>query len=304
MPGKSHGQRSLVGYRPWGRKRIQHNLATKQQQHWICWVRALCAKFKTKGQNKTLGQRGEGQRGEGVNTVWMCDLPVSTPSSRPPPAKLPCAWHRQPSLSVPKTKRAGFGSISEITMLQEWTKSPLCTGQTFLEHHPGLSPSPSKENSDGLYPGEKLQGFILTICQQKLTLQEAPMSPPPCRIESPRRGLTFIPPTHSSPFCAPVTCPWLVFCLLSSDFVVSLNLCFFLWPHYSSYLLLASPAYRKGLISWTTDNQTGLCCDSAFVEWFIWKASKRLAWQACQGAWGLHKLCPIELIGEGQSFPA
>ena len=150
MPGKSYRQRSLAGYRPWGCKRIQHNLATKQQ-HCFCWVRSLYAKFKTKGQNKTLGQRGEGQRGEGVNTVWMCDLPVSTPSSRPPPAKSPCAWHRQPSLSVPMAKRAGFGSISEITMLQEWTKSPLCTGQTFLEHYPGLSPSPSKENSDGLY---------------------------------------------------------------------------------------------------------------------------------------------------------
>ena len=29
---KSHGQRSLVGYRPWGRKRIGHDLVTKQQQ--------------------------------------------------------------------------------------------------------------------------------------------------------------------------------------------------------------------------------------------------------------------------------
>ena len=28
--GKSHGQRSLVGYHPWGRKRVRHDLATKQ----------------------------------------------------------------------------------------------------------------------------------------------------------------------------------------------------------------------------------------------------------------------------------
>ena len=27
--GKSHGQRSLAGYSPWGHKRVQHNLATK-----------------------------------------------------------------------------------------------------------------------------------------------------------------------------------------------------------------------------------------------------------------------------------
>ena len=31
LPGKSHGQRSPVGYSPWGCKRVRHNLATKQQ---------------------------------------------------------------------------------------------------------------------------------------------------------------------------------------------------------------------------------------------------------------------------------
>ena len=32
LPRKSHGQRSLVGYSPWGLKRVGHNLATKQQE--------------------------------------------------------------------------------------------------------------------------------------------------------------------------------------------------------------------------------------------------------------------------------
>ena len=31
LPGKSHGQKSLMGYNPWGR-RVGHDLATKQQQ--------------------------------------------------------------------------------------------------------------------------------------------------------------------------------------------------------------------------------------------------------------------------------
>ena len=31
-PGKSHGQRSLGSYGPWGCKRVGHDLATKQQQ--------------------------------------------------------------------------------------------------------------------------------------------------------------------------------------------------------------------------------------------------------------------------------
>ena len=36
MSGKSHGQRSLVGYSPWGHKRVGHDWATKQQQQrWL-----------------------------------------------------------------------------------------------------------------------------------------------------------------------------------------------------------------------------------------------------------------------------
>ena len=32
LPKKSHGQGSLVGYSPWGHKRVRHNLAIKRQQ--------------------------------------------------------------------------------------------------------------------------------------------------------------------------------------------------------------------------------------------------------------------------------
>ena len=31
LPGQSHGQRRLVGYNPWGCKRVEHDLAAKQQ---------------------------------------------------------------------------------------------------------------------------------------------------------------------------------------------------------------------------------------------------------------------------------
>ena len=36
LPGKSHGQRSLMGYSPWGCKRAGHELVTKQQQNHYC----------------------------------------------------------------------------------------------------------------------------------------------------------------------------------------------------------------------------------------------------------------------------
>ena len=31
LPGKSHGQRSLAGYSPWGGKRVGHNFVAKQK---------------------------------------------------------------------------------------------------------------------------------------------------------------------------------------------------------------------------------------------------------------------------------
>ena len=32
LPGKSPGQRSLVGYRAWDHKRVRHDLATKPEE--------------------------------------------------------------------------------------------------------------------------------------------------------------------------------------------------------------------------------------------------------------------------------
>ena len=31
LPGRFHGQRSLVGYSPWGSQRVRHDLMTKQR---------------------------------------------------------------------------------------------------------------------------------------------------------------------------------------------------------------------------------------------------------------------------------
>ena len=38
LPGELHGQRSLVGYSPWGHKRVKHDLVTKQPQQQHCLV--------------------------------------------------------------------------------------------------------------------------------------------------------------------------------------------------------------------------------------------------------------------------
>ena len=46
LPGKSHGQRGLVGYSLWGGRRVRHDLATKQQQQ-------KCPKFKKRFKKKS-----------------------------------------------------------------------------------------------------------------------------------------------------------------------------------------------------------------------------------------------------------
>ena len=42
LPGKSQGQRSLMGYSPWGHKGVGHDRVTKQQQQLLCQSLAKC----------------------------------------------------------------------------------------------------------------------------------------------------------------------------------------------------------------------------------------------------------------------
>ena len=41
LAGKSHGQRSLTGYSPWGHKKVGHDLATEQQQKYFMYCSLL-----------------------------------------------------------------------------------------------------------------------------------------------------------------------------------------------------------------------------------------------------------------------
>ena len=55
LPGKSHGQRSLTHYSPWGHKRVRHDLATKQRQ-----------------QNVDIFGRNQDNFGEGKGDSFQC----------------------------------------------------------------------------------------------------------------------------------------------------------------------------------------------------------------------------------------
>ena len=51
LPGKFHGQRSLVGYSLWGHKRVRHDWATsnskvcKKAERWVCSIWCVLAGF-------------------------------------------------------------------------------------------------------------------------------------------------------------------------------------------------------------------------------------------------------------------
>ena len=51
VPGKFHGQRSLVGYSPWDCERVGHNLATEQQEQHIYIERERERKKERKREN-------------------------------------------------------------------------------------------------------------------------------------------------------------------------------------------------------------------------------------------------------------
>ena len=58
LPGEFHGQRSPVGYSPWGCNRVRHDLATKQQLHFY--------KEEKQGLECVWGMQGSGGGGEVV----------------------------------------------------------------------------------------------------------------------------------------------------------------------------------------------------------------------------------------------
>ena len=54
LPGKFHGQRSLVGYSPWGCKRVGHDLVCTHFYFWLCWVLSLLGLFSSCSEPRLL----------------------------------------------------------------------------------------------------------------------------------------------------------------------------------------------------------------------------------------------------------
>ena len=76
FPGKSHGQRSLVGYSPWSPKRVGHDLATKQQHgktsNYCKWI----LKQHIKKQRHYFAEQGPYRHSYGFSSsyVWLWEL--------------------------------------------------------------------------------------------------------------------------------------------------------------------------------------------------------------------------------------
>ena len=84
LPGKSHGQRSLVGYNPWGRKRVGHDWATKHQfpaLPWPWWG-CFCTWFGSQsGLSRMLIQRSP-------LSDTLCNYPEFFPSPQKSQSKI------------------------------------------------------------------------------------------------------------------------------------------------------------------------------------------------------------------------
>ena len=115
LPGKSHGKRSLVGYTPPGRKRVKHNLATKQQKINVFALQILAATFETTRNNLVCSVQFSSVAQSGPT---LCD-----PMNRSTPG-LP-VHHQLPVFTQTHVHRAG---------------------DTIQPSHPLSSPSPPAPN--------------------------------------------------------------------------------------------------------------------------------------------------------------
>ena len=88
LPGKSHGQRNVVGYSPWG-PRVRHNLATKQQQSVFVSLKGLltmCFENK-KSRGHLLATVTENSRSD-LEAVSKHFSPIAQTMSSDPPSSL------------------------------------------------------------------------------------------------------------------------------------------------------------------------------------------------------------------------
>ena len=123
LPGKSNGQRSLVGYSPWSCKWVGHDLATKRQQQW--WRESvLSAERKEHRQNLwnlAGSHRGQPAEAENGRKCWWTRLGTGS---------IIQYWHRVTSnanvekglifdLNSPADDR-DLKSISVILLITDW----------------------------------------------------------------------------------------------------------------------------------------------------------------------------------------
>ena len=75
LPGKSHGQRSLVGYHLWDCKRVRHGLVTKQQHGGVTWTCQEEAKSKMKDRTGSDARLVLSAQSWGEQQSWWWGFP-------------------------------------------------------------------------------------------------------------------------------------------------------------------------------------------------------------------------------------
>ena len=124
LPGKFHGQRSLVGCSLWGSERVRHNLATKQQQRCLqripSWANPKVGFFMIFRSDPTLGRllfaKIYPKLQERQRANWL--IYSKKPSQAEQNAAVIRTAHAFPLDTIRESQRQGQTSVLERTFWQ------------------------------------------------------------------------------------------------------------------------------------------------------------------------------------------
>ena len=114
LPGESHGERSLVGYSPWGRRDLGHDCA-------LMYTQSLSIKYQPQGKDCQFSSV------QSLSCVWLFVTPRTAPCSSPTPGaysnSCPLSWWCHPTISSSVVPSPPAFNLSQHQGLFQWVSS-------------------------------------------------------------------------------------------------------------------------------------------------------------------------------------
>ena len=141
LPGKSHGQRTLVRYCPWGHKRVRHDLVTKQQQ--LCDMEDFIRKTQRSVKREHFYARASlvtqtGKNLPAMKETWVCSLHQEDPpgEGNGNPVPYSClencmdrgAWQALWSMGLQRVGHDWVTKHRRLVKCEKWWKSVIEQG--------------------------------------------------------------------------------------------------------------------------------------------------------------------------------